>query len=120
MSNLIKSDEIWWEDFEIIGVTTNTPDYHAKDGQVLVQAFYSSGLTGLNHLPAYLEDGGDDPEGIPKEIVRWYWGEEMVAESLDLAVYIRGDEFEGQYQSFMTPDGFGKLCKMLQSQKRFE
>ena len=97
MKNLIKTDEIWWEDFELVGVTTNTPDFGSGDGQVLVQAFYASGLTGLNHLPAYIEDGGDDAEGIPQEIVRWYWGEEMVAESLDLAIYIRGDEFEGQY-----------------------
>ena len=31
---------------------------------------------------------------IPKRF-RWYWGEKMVAESLDLAVYLRGEDFEG-------------------------
>ena len=53
MKFLIKTDEICWEDFEIVGVTTNTPDFGAGDGQVLVQGFHSAGLAGLNHLPAY-------------------------------------------------------------------
>lgn len=92
MKTLLKTDEIYWDDFRVIGVTTHTPDYDAQDGQVLVQGYDPRNLSYLDNFPAYLEDGEDDEDGNPREVIRWYYGDECIAASYDLTHHIKGDD----------------------------
>lgn len=97
MKNLLHTDEIYWDEFTLMGVTTHTPDYapdalftSAGQRQVLVQSHNPRNLALLDQFPAYLEDGENDEDGNEREVIRWYYGDECIAASYDLVHHVQG------------------------------
>jgi len=99
MKTLLHTDEIYWDEFTLMGVTTHTPDYSpdalftsAGKRQVLVQSHNPRNLALLDQFPAYIEEGEADEDGNPREIIRWYYGDECIAASYDLVHHVQGSD----------------------------
>lgn len=99
MKTLLHTDEIYWDEFTLMGVTTHTPDYapdalftSAGKRQVLVQSHNPRNLALLDQFPAYIEEGEADEEGEAREVIRWYYGDECIAASYDLVHHVQGSD----------------------------